>query len=137
MQEPKMSFKPDVDIEEEVTHIVRSFPPLGAYRTYFRYKSEQGMVKLTGNVGSPQAKRVLVNNAQRIQGIAGVDFSDLWDDEEVRYSVGLILPPGVYATVNGGVVALTGKAPAEVNKEVLIAAVTAVPGVRRVGVVLE
>lgn len=125
--------RPDVDIEEEIAQLIRSFSPLKQSRTFFTYHSVNGFVTITGNVRNPQSRRVLVDNVPRIVGVTGADSSNLYDDEMIRFAVGHILPPGIYASVQYGSVALTGRLPANVSAEAITDAVAAIPGVRRVG----
>lgn len=129
--------RPDIDIEEDISQLVRNYAPLHMSRAYLHFSSENGHVRLQGNVRTPQARRVLVEGTVRVAGVRGVDESDLHDDEAVRMSVAPLLPMGIYANVHGGVVSLTGKLPGQAMSDGLIAAVGAVPGVRRVGAVLD
>jgi osmotically-inducible protein OsmY len=125
--------RPDVDIEEEIGQLVRSFSPLKASRGYFTFRSVNGHVTLEGNVRNPQARRVLLDNIPRIQGVEQVDHSKLYDDEMIRFAVGQLLPPGVFASVQYGAVALTGRLPAGASAETITQAIERIPGVRRVG----
>jgi osmotically-inducible protein OsmY len=129
--------RPDVDIEEDVNELVGSFAPLKASRPYFDIRIEDGIVKLEGNVRSPQARLVLLNNIPRIPGVLGMDPSQLYDDDTIRFAVGQVLPPGLFASVQFGVVALTGKLPAGVSSDAIINAIQSIPGVRRVGAEFE
>lgn len=129
--------RPDVDIEEDVAQLIRSYPPLQMSRAYFTYRSVDGVLQLHGNVRTPQARRVLVENAARIPGVMQVDNNDLHDDEALRMAIGQLLPVGVYATVHGGVVSLTGQHLDHEAAQLLISAVQAVPGVRRVGATID
>jgi osmotically-inducible protein OsmY len=122
-----------VDIEEDVDELVSSFAPLKASRPHFDIRIEDGIVKLEGNVRSPQARLVLLNNIPRIPGVLGMDPSQLYDDETIRFAVGQVLPPGLFASVQFGVVALTGKLPAGVSSDAIVSAIQSIPGVRRVG----
>src|SRR5215470_1714873 len=103
--------RPDVDIEEEVDLLIRSFAPLKASRGYFTVKSVKGKVKIAGNVRSPQARRVLLDNVPHIRGVVSCDGTELYDDEMIRFAVGQLLPPGVVSSVHYGAVALTGDLP--------------------------
>ncbi len=125
--------RPDVDIEEEIGQLVRSFSPLKASRSYFTYKTSGGHVKVSGNVRSPQARRVLLDNIPRIKGVVSCDGSELYDDEMVRFAVGQLLPPGVFANVHFGAVALTGRLPDSASADTIVNVVRGVKGVRRVG----
>ncbi len=125
--------RPDVDIEEEIELLCRSFAPLKASRGYFKATSVDGHVKVHGNVRNPQARRVLLDNIPHIRGVVDCAGSDLYDDEMIRFSVGQLLPPGVLASVHYGAVALTGTLPEGASADAIVEAVKAVPGVRRVG----
>jgi osmotically-inducible protein OsmY len=124
--------RPDVDIEEEVDLLCRSFAPLKASRGYFTVKSVKGRVKIAGNVRSPQARRVLLDNVPHIRGVVSCDGSELYDDEMIRFAVGQLLPPGVVSSVHYGAVALTGNLPDGASADEIINAVKNVKGVRRV-----
>jgi osmotically-inducible protein OsmY len=125
--------RPDVDIEEEIELLIRSFAPLKASRSYFTAKSTGGHVVLAGNIRSPQARRVLVDNIPHIKGVSSVDSTNLYDDEMVRLAVGQLLPAGIVASVHYGAVALTGELPVGASGDVILNAVKGVAGVRRVG----
>lgn len=133
MQMPAATHRPDVDIEEDIAELIRSYSPLKASRQYFNYKSQGGSVILDGNVRSPQARRVLVDNIPHIPGVTGLDANGLFDDETVRIGVGARLPTGVFANVHYGAVALTGRLPEGMSAQDLINSVSSVAGVRRVG----
>jgi osmotically-inducible protein OsmY len=124
--------RPDVDIEEEIEMLTRSFAPLKASRGYFRAKSVNGNVIITGNVRTPQARRVLLDNIPHIRGVIGCDGSALYDDEMIRFAVGQILAPGLSASVHYGSVVIMGSLPDGTSIETIAQAVMAIPGVRRV-----
>jgi osmotically-inducible protein OsmY len=124
--------RPDIDIEEEIEQLTRSFAPLKASRGYFTARSNHGRIKIVGNVRSPQARRVLLDNVPQIRGVVECDGSELYDDEMIRFAVGQLLPPGVNATVHYGAVALTGKLPEGASAGEITSAISAVKGVRRV-----
>ena len=125
--------RPDEDIEEEIELLIRSFSPLKTSRGYFSYKSVDGHVTVNGNVRSPQARRVLVDNIPHIRGVVSCDSTKLVDDEMVRIAVGELLPPGVLASVHYGAVGLTGNLPEGASADTIAEAVSKLPGVRRVG----
>jgi osmotically-inducible protein OsmY len=125
--------RPDVDVEEEIELLIRSFSPLKVSRSHFTFKSVDGHIAVEGNVRSPQARRVLIDNIPHIRGVVSCDSSRLFDDETVRLAVGELLPPGVSASVLYGTVALTGDLPEGASADTIVKAVSAVPGVRRVG----
>ncbi len=125
--------RPDEDIQEEIDQLTRSFSPLKTSRGYFSYKSIDGHVTVEGNVRSPQARRVLIDNIPHIRGVVSCDSTRLVDDEMVRIAVGELLPPGVLASVHYGAVGLTGNLPDGASAETIMDAVSTIPGVRRVG----
>ncbi len=125
--------RPDLDIEEEIELLIRSFAPLKASRGYFKFKSTNGHVTVEGNVRNPQARRVLLDNIPHIRGVVSCDSTKLYDDEMVRVAVGELLPPGVLASVHYGAVALTGHLPEGASADTIVKAIGEVPGVRRVG----
>jgi osmotically-inducible protein OsmY len=122
--------RPDEDIEESIADLIRSYPPLRTSRPFFIFASLQGAVKFMGNVRTPQERFLLAERVPHIAGVRSVDVSELYDDEQVRFAVGKVLPYGVYATVHYGAVALTGKLPEEMSAESLLEQVRAVAGVR-------
>jgi osmotically-inducible protein OsmY len=129
--------RPDIDIEEDIRQIIGGFAPLKASRGYFEYRSHQGIVVLTGNIRSPQARRVLLDNIPRVPGVKGCEAGDLFDDEAVKFKVAQLLPPGLFANVHYGTVGITGKLPEGASAETIREAISAVPGVRRVAMELQ
>lgn len=129
--------RPDVDIEDDIRQIISSFAPLKASRGYFTYHSDHGKVSLHGNVRSPQSRRVLLDNIPRVRGVRGYEAADLFDDEEVKFKVAQLLPPGMFANVHYGAVAVTGALPEGASAATIEQAIQAVPGVRRVMMELQ
>ena len=124
--------RPDMDIVEDISGVIRSYPPLQASRPFVTYAATDGQVTLNGNVRSPQARRYFLDHVPRISGVAGVNADNLRDDEMLLVAIGQRLPNGVYATARYGAIALTGMLPANTSAQSLIDAVKAVPGVRLV-----
>ncbi len=135
--EHTLARRPDEDIEEDITDLIRRYPPLRASRPFFTFAALRGVVKFMGNVRTPQERHVLAERLPHIAGVQGVDLNELYDDEQVRFAVGKLLPYGVYATVHYGAVALTGRLPEGLSAEPLIEQVRAVAGVRRVAAELH
>jgi osmotically-inducible protein OsmY len=129
--------RPDVDIEDDIHRLIGTFAPLKASRSYFDVKSEDGKIILRGNVRSPQAKRVLLDNVPRVAGVASYDANDLFDDEEVKFSVAQLLPPGVFANVHYGAVTLTGSMPEGASADTISSEIGRISGVRRVALDLS
>lgn len=128
--EPVVQQRPDEDIEESIADLIRSYPPLRTSRAFFTFASQGGQVKFMGNVRTPQERHLLAERVPHIAGVRSVDVSELYDDEQVRFAVGKVLPYGVYATVHYGAVALTGRLPEGMSAESLLDQVRAVAGVR-------
>lgn len=122
--------RPDEDIEESIADLIRSYPPLRTSRPFFTFASRQGAVKFMGNVRTPQERYLLAQRVPHIAGVRSVDVSELYDDEQVRFAVGKVVPYGVYATVHYGAVVLTGRLPESMSAESLLDQVRAVAGVR-------
>lgn len=129
--------RPDVDIEDDIHRLIGTFAPLKASRSYFYFKSENGKITLHGNVRSPQAKRVLLDNVPRVAGVVSHEASDLFDDEEVKFRVAQLMPPGVFANVHYGAVTLTGTLPEGAKAEAIAKEIGNIPGVRRVALDLS
>jgi osmotically-inducible protein OsmY len=135
--EQTLTHRPDEDIEEAITDLIRRYPPLRASRAFFTFAAMHGQVKFMGNIRTPQERHVLAERVPHLAGVQGVDLGELYDDEQVRFAVGKLLPYGIYATVHYGAVALTGRLPEGMSAESLIEQVRAVAGVRRVGAELH
>ncbi|MFN7210169.1 MAG: hypothetical protein ACK4P1_07225 [Aggregatilineales bacterium] len=128
--QPNAPHRPDEDIEESIADLIRSYPPLRTSRAFFTFASLRGHVKFMGNVRTPQERHLLAERVPHIAGVQSVDVSELYDDEQVRFAIGKLLPYGVYATVHYGAVALTGRLPEGMSAETLLEQVRAVSGVR-------
>lgn len=122
--------RPDMDIEDDINASLRDFSPLKAARFFFQVRSTNGNIKVRGNSGSPQAKRVLLEYIRKIRGVIEVDMSDLHDDESLRLNLGAILPEGILVNVQFGSVVLISKLP-DGNRE-LLHKVRSLAGIRRV-----
>jgi hypothetical protein len=122
--------RPDMDIEDDINASLRDFSPLKAARFFFQVRSTNGNIKVRGNSGSPQAKRVLGEYIHRIRGVNNVDLSDLHDDESIRLKLGGMLPEGILVSVQFGSVVLISTLP-DGNREILHK-VRSLAGVRRV-----
>ncbi|PJF35605.1 MAG: hypothetical protein CUN49_09685 [Candidatus Thermofonsia Clade 1 bacterium] len=122
--------RPDEDIEESIADLIRSYPPLRISRPFFTFASQRGQVKFMGNVRTPQERYLLAARVPHIAGVQSVDLSELYDDEQVRFAVGKVLPYGVYASVHFGAVVLTGRLPEGMSAEALLEQVRAISGVR-------
>lgn len=122
----------DVDIIEDVWHVVRDYPPLQMSREFIQVESHGGHVVFHGNVRSVQCLRRLQNEVPYIVGVQQVSLNDLFDDEAVRLRVAEKLPDGLYVNVQYGVVSLNGKFAAEADQQALVTQFRALPGVRQV-----
>lgn len=124
--------RPDVDIEADVSSILATYPPLTADRHHVHVTVQSGVVVLEGHVKTPITRLYLIESVAAISGVAGISAGQLYDDETIRLNVGKQLPYGVYANPIFGVVALTGKLPADVSQDEIIERTASVPGVVRV-----
>ncbi|MFP4323462.1 MAG: BON domain-containing protein [Anaerolineales bacterium] len=126
---PKIITRPDVDIEEDIRHLIRSYDPLKQAQHHVHYTVSDGHVILQGHVRSVQAHRVLIDNVPDIEGVVRVNADGLFDDETVRLEIGQVVPAGVIVRVNYGHVVLTGPQSPDIDPGVLVPKVQAVPGV--------
>ena len=120
----------DIDIEDDINASLRDFSPLKAARFFFQIRSTNGSIRVRGNSGSPQAKRVLLEYIRKTRGVSEIDMSDLHDDESLRLNIGSFLPEDILVTVQYGSVVLISKLP-DGNREIL-KRVRSLAGIRRV-----
>jgi hypothetical protein len=109
--QPEGQMRPDMDIEEDISASLRDFSPLKAARGFFEIQSTDGSVKVSGNVGSPQARQMLLRYVLKTSGVSHVDMSNLYDDEELRLTIGGMIPDGILVSVHFGSVVLNSKLP--------------------------
>ena len=109
--QPVGQMRPDMDIEEDINASLREFSPLKAARGFFRIQSTRGKVTVSGNVGSPQARRMLLHYVLKTAGVSNVDMSDLYDDADLRLNIGGMIPDGILVSVHFGSVVLNSKLP--------------------------
>jgi osmotically-inducible protein OsmY len=124
--------RPESDIAEDVREFIRTYDPLKQSRPYFTIEVKQGVVTLKGNVASGIAYRVLADSLPDIEGVTKVDMSQLYHDDDLRLTLGKLVPPGINVRVSYGTVMLAGRLPEGIDGEALMEHVRAVPGVRRV-----
>jgi len=123
----------DLDILEDVEHLIAHYPPSRKDRHAIRVVVKDGHVNLSGHVQTPNTRRYLMDNLPNIDGLRSVTADALYDDESARLDVGKVLPVGVrLGRVYYGRVVLSGKLPAGASGEDVIARVQQVPGVGRV-----
>jgi osmotically-inducible protein OsmY len=122
--------RPDVDIREDIENVIVQYPPMVNDRHHVKISVESGIVKLVGHLKTPITRHYLVETIPTVNGVAQLDVSQLYDDETLRLEVAPHIPAGVFATVEYGVVILTGRLPQGTNEAELIQKVQAVPGVR-------
>ncbi len=128
--QPEVQTRPDMDIEDDINASLRRFAPLMAARRFFKIQCIGGHVKVRGNSGSPQSKRVLLDHIQKTRGVINVDLSDLYDDETIRLNIGAILSEGIQVNVQFGAVVLISKW-LDSNPDILHK-VSSVAGIRRI-----
>lgn len=123
----------DLDLAEDISSVIRSYPPLRQSREFIHYDVQNGFVKVKGNVKTRQAKRHLLDHLKKLEGVGDVDSSAFLADDEISLQVGQLLPQGVMANVSMGVVVLSGELPSSVPLESFVEKIRALPGVLRVG----
>lgn len=130
MVQLEVQTRPDMDIEDDIRASLRSHSPLKAAQHFFKVQSTNGKVRVSGNIGSPQAKRVLLNYITKISGVSTIDMSDLYDDEYLRLIIGGMAHEGLLVNVLFGRVLLDSTLP-DGNQETL-RRVRSVAGIRNV-----
>jgi osmotically-inducible protein OsmY len=101
-----------------------------------------GIVTLTGMVGSAIMKHIIVDEVSRLPGVRTVQADELYDDTSLQLAVARTLGSSpasrmtrddqVYIHVHHGRVALTGRVSSPAKREAIEEAAAAVPGVRSV-----
>lgn len=124
--------RPDMDIEADVEDIIVHYPPLMNDRHHLNVHVEDGAVTVTGHTRSAITREYLVDAVNKIAGVIRANTDLLFCDDDIRRDVGHLIPEGVYANVQRGVVVLTGQPASGVNTVDLTTKLTAVPGVRAV-----
>lgn len=122
--------RPDVDIHEAIEDIIVHYPPMVNDRHHVKINVENGVAKIVGYVKTPITRHYLHETIPTVQGVVGVDDSQLYDDETIRLEVGALIPFGVFANFEYGIVILTGRLPQGTDADSLIQKIKAVPGVR-------
>ncbi len=117
----------DEDILESLHALVRSNDQIRVSRNDFTYTVVNGVVKLVGHVRTSIVRRMFKDSVLQLAGVSAVDDTELYDDESLLLAVGKVLPVGVRARINHGVVALSGTSADEI-----VANVGEIPGVRLV-----
>ncbi len=122
--------RPDMDIHEAIEDIIVHYPPMVNDRHHVKINIENGAAKIVGYVKSPITRHYLLETLPTVPGVTSVDDSQLYDDETIRLEVGALIPFGVFANFEYGIVILTGKLPQGTNADSVIQKIKAVPGVR-------
>lgn len=125
--------RPDLDIEEDIQNFIAHYPPLNHDRKHLHIEIVNGVVTVRGHVQTPNTKHYLIENLQKIEGVAQVQTDDLHDDETLRLEAGRIVPPGIQVSVDFGVIVLTGRSTDPNRTDLAVAEQLArLPGVKKV-----
>lgn len=122
--------RPDLDIHEDIEDIIVHYPPMVNDRHHVKISVENGVVKLVGHMKTPITRHYLTETIPTVKGVAQVDDSQLYDDEGIRLEIGKLIPLGVFANIEYGVVILSGRLPQGIDSAALIEKVKGVSGVR-------
>jgi len=102
---------------------------------------QDGIVTLTGTVGSMIMKRIIVDEVSRLPGVRAVQANEFYDDTSLQLVVARALASNpsthladdqVYIHVHHGRVVLTGRVSSSAKREAIEETAAAVPGVRGV-----
>lgn len=127
-----ISVRPDIDIEEEIHHVMQHYGPLINDRHQITISVVDGVVTVQGYTRVQTTTNYLLNHIKSVAGVVALDASRLYNDDTIRLDVGHVIPPGVSVLVEYGAVILSGMLPAETDLEAMVGDVVQVPGVRRV-----
>ncbi|MEM6284372.1 MAG: BON domain-containing protein [Chloroflexota bacterium] len=126
--------RPDVDIDEDIDHMLTrpGFEAVRHDRARMEIAVTNGAVTITGHTRTAQTPDVLSREVAKIPGVKSVDVSQLYNDDALRVLSGQMTPVEVFTAVSYGAVVLTGKIPAGMTLEEIVAKVEAIEGVRKV-----
>jgi hypothetical protein len=127
------ALRADLDILEDIEHLIAQYPPSRKDQHSIHVQVKDGHVTLTGHVQTPNTRRYLLDLLPGVSGVQSFDAEQFFDDESIRLDVGKVLPMGAQlARIQYGTVILSGKLADGQNAEGVVARVGAVPGVTRV-----
>ncbi len=127
------STRQDEAIATEINQFIAHYPPLVHDRRTVQVQVHAGEVSVSGNVLSPSTAEYLLHHVQEMSGVKSVETEHLVDDQHLRLNIARMLPPGVMiAMLRQGQVVLTGELPPQTDLTGLLAAISALPGVRQV-----
>jgi osmotically-inducible protein OsmY len=122
----------DEDIRQDILAMLRAYQPLQAAKHHLSVNVHEGFVTVRGNVRNPQSRRIIIDNLPTVRGVKEFDVTALYDDESIRFAVGQIIPPGVFASVQYGAVVLTGRLTENASGDLIADTAMNISGVWRV-----
>ena len=125
----------DADIQAEIDHIIRMYPPLTHDRPFLNVIVAKRQITASGYTRTSITRRYLENALNKIPGVTKVKTTGLYSDDQIRLAVGQKMPAGVNCNVNHGVVVLT--IPVDEKTDKLVKAAQKIPGVRAVRTQVE
>jgi osmotically-inducible protein OsmY len=128
------TIRSDMDIQASLHSLMTSadYPPLTHDRHHIAFEVQDGAVKASGYVKTPQTIAYLQNRLAMMPSVKEVDLTNLYDDESIRRESGKEIPYGVQVRVEYGTVILAGSLLEDVSVEDLVKRVALIPGVHRV-----
>ena len=132
----------DGRIRATILDALRRYTPLRRTYAQVDVSVQDGIVTLTGTVGSIVMKRVIVGEVSRLPGVRAVQADELYDDTSLQLAVAQTLGSNpsmciavneqVYIHIHHGRVVLTGRVFSSAKREAIEETAVAVPGVRSV-----
>jgi osmotically-inducible protein OsmY len=133
MEQSVLVSRPDIDIQADIERNMLNYPPLAKDRHSVKVQVNDGIVKLSGHVQTPNTRQFFLNAVPTVEGVVSVDGSELFDDESIRLEVGRLLPVGLnVGRSQYGNVVLVGRLPEGMSADEVEAKVREAPGVRQV-----
>ena len=127
----RVTVRPDMDIREDITNIIVTYPPLAADRFRIDVGVVNGEVILKGHVSTPITRTYLIDYSALVDGVKAVDSRNFYDDESLRLASGKFISQGINVNVRSGTVVLSGT-PTDGNIDEIAQSIAALPGVIRV-----
>ena len=122
------TIRTDADIQAEIDHIIRMYPPLTHDRPFLDVTVANRQITASGYTRTAITRRYLENALKKIPDVTKVNTSGLYSDDQIRLAVGQKMPAGVNCNVLYGGVVLT--IPDGVAAAKLVKAAQKIPGVR-------
>jgi osmotically-inducible protein OsmY len=122
----------DLDIEANIRHAMKKYPPLAHDSHNITFTVKNGKVKLSGYTKSAVTATYLLNTVSQLPGVKKLDAKKFYNDTIIRLQISKFVPGGVFASAEYGSVILSGDLPDEKELKAISKKMKKVGGVRNV-----